>query len=440
VSNKIGFEILKLPIYIEGLGIDLQSIVYDMLPDFIKTNEGKFGVAYCNLTEINAEKCTTDEKFLKACKDASILGTLQAGYTSFPYLGEVTENIVRREALLGVSVTGWMNNPRLFNPELLKKGAKVVKDTNKEVAAIIGINQAARTTCVKPSGNASVILGTASGIHPEHSERYFRVMQLNKEADTAKWLLENMPFLLEDSVWSASKTDYVVFVPVENPKGGLYKNDVKGVKHLDLIKLVQVNWVNEGTNRELCLYPNVNHNVSNTVIIDSKPEVIEYIWENRDLFTAVSFLSDFGDKDFNQAPFTSVLSFEEIVDRYGRAALFASGLIVDGIHYFNQNLWEACDCVMNKEFPVVGTREQVLLKKYWISRAKKFAKNYFKGDLQKMVYCLKDIHLMHKWDVINRQFKEVDFGKILKNPEFKDVSDYAAQACSGVNGCEITRM
>jgi len=440
VSNKIGFEILKLPIYIEGLGIDLQSIKYEDLLEFTASNEQRFGVMYCNLCEINGEKCSTDERFLKACKDAAILGTLQAGYTSFPYLGKVTEDIVKRESLLGISITGWMNNPRLFNPDLLKKGATLVKDLNKEVAQIIGINQAARTTCVKPSGNASVILETASGIHPEHSERYFRIMQLNKEAETAKWLSENMPFLLEESVWSASKTDYVVFVPVENPKGGFYKSDMKGVKHLELIKLVQVNWVNEGTNRDLCLYPNVNHNVSNTVIIDDKKEIIDYIWENRDLFTAVSFLSDFGDKDFNQAPFTSVLSFEEAVEQYGRAVLFASGLVVDGVHYFNQNLWEACDCVVNKSLPIVGTREQVLLKKYWISRAKKFAKNYFKGDLQRMVYCLKDIHLMHKWDVINRQFKDVNFGKILKNPEFKDISDYASQACSGVNGCEITRI
>jgi len=440
VSNKIGFEILKLPIYIEGTGIDLQAVRYEDLSEFISLWEDKFGVAFCNLTEINGEKCITDEKFLKACKDAAILGTLQAGYAAFPYLGEITEKIVKREALLGVSVTGWMNNPKLFNADLLKKGARLIKETNRQVAEIIGINPAARTTCVKPSGNASVILETASGIHPEHSERYFRVMQLNKEAETAKWLAENMPFLLEDSVWSASKTDYVVFVPVENPKGGFYKNDMKGIKHLELIKLVQENWVNEGTNRELCLYPNVNHNVSNTVIIDSKPEIIEYIWEHRNMFTAVSFLSDFGDKDFNQAPFTSVLSFEDAVAQYGRATMFASGLIVDGLHFFQNNLWEACDIVMNKELPIVGTREQVLLKKYWVSRAKKFAKNYFKGDLQRMVYCLKDIHLLHKWDVINRQFKDVNFGKILKNPAFKDIADYAAQACSGVNGCEITRM
>jgi len=434
------FEILKLPILDT---IDFSKIDYEDICHYVKSNEHKFGIQGCNLTEINAEKATTKEKFFKACRDASILGTLQAGYNSFPYLGEVSEKIFAREALLGVSITGWMNNPMLFNAELLKEGAQVVKQTNKELAQIIGINQAARTTCVKPSGNASVVLGTSSGIHPEHSERYFRIMQLNKESNTAKWLDNNMQFLLEDSVWSQTKSDYVVFVPVENPKKGLFKKDMKGVKHLELIKLVQQNWVNAGTNPEKCVYNPVNHNTSCTVIIDDKETIINYIWDNRQDFTAVSFISDYGDKDFNQAPFTSVLTLEELVTEYGKGAVLASGLVVDGLHYFENNLWNACDTLINMgteyALPITGTREQVLLKKYWLDRAKKFAKNYFKGDLKKMVYCLKDVHLFHKWETVTRQFKEVNFGEILDKPQFKDISDYGALSCAG-GSCEIVRI
>lgn len=430
------FEILKLPLI---CNVDLSQINYEDVYEFIKQNEHNLGIQGCNLCEINAEKCSTTEEFFKACKDAAVIGTLQAGYTNFPYLGEVTEQIFKKEALLGVSITGWMNNPKLFNAELLKQGAAIVKETNKQISEIIEINQAARTTCVKPSGNASVVLGTASGIHPEHSERYFRIMQLNKEANTAKWLETNMSFLLENSVWSSTNTDYVVFVPVENPKEGLFKKDMKGVKHLEYIKIVQENWVNEGTNKDLCTYPDVNHNTSCTVIIDNKQEIVDYIWENKECFTAISFLSDYGDKDFNQAPFTSVLTFEEIIKEYGEGALLTSGLIVDGLHYFNNNLWEACDLVLNKTAPITGDRTQVLLKKYWIKRAKQFAKHYFKGNLLKTIYCLKDIHLFHKWKTINRQFKEVDFGKILDKPEYKNVSDFAAQSCSG-GSCEITRI
>jgi len=430
------FEILKIPILDT---VDFSKIKYEDVEEYVKNNKEKFGIQGCNLTEINAEKATTKDKFLKACKDASILGTLQAGYTSFPYLGETSRKIFEREALLGVSITGWMNNPKLFNTELLEEGAQMVKDTNKEVAAVIGINQAARTTCVKPSGNASVVLGTASGIHPEHSEKYFRIMQLNKESNTAKWLVDNMGFLLEESVWSSTKSDYVVFVPVENPKVGLFKKDMKGIKHLELIKLVQQHWVNAGTNHELCAYQGVNHNTSCTVIIDDKDAIVDYIWEQRDLFTAVSFMSDYGDKDFNQAPFTSVLNLNEVIETYGKGSLLASGLIIDGLHYFNQNLWLACDTLLDRSILLTGTREQVLLKEYWLSRAKKFAKNYFKGDMKKMVYCLKDVHLFYKWETITRQFKEVNFGEILDRPQYKDISDFAAMSCSG-GSCEITSI
>lgn len=436
------FEILKIPVLVDT---DFSKISYNKISKFVKENEDKFGIQGCNLTEINAENATSKEKFLESCKNASIIGTLQAGYTNFPFLGKTSEKIFERESLLGVSITGWMNNPLLFNEEWLKEGVEVIKKTNEEVSKIIKINRAARTTCVKPSGNASVVLGTSSGIHPEHSEKYFRIMQLNKESDTAKWLYENMPFLLEESVWSSTKSDYVVFVPIENPKGGLFKSDMKGVKHLEKIKFVQENWVNPGSNPDLCVYNPTHHNTSCTVIIDDKNSVIDYIWENKENFTAVSFLSDYGDKDFNQAPFTSILSLEEIITQYGKGALLASGLIVDGLHYFNNNLWKACDILIQNELieknNLEGTREQVLLKEYWIKRAKKFARNYFKNDIKKMVYCLKDVHLFHKWESINRQFKDVNFEEILTKPEYKDISNYASMACSGTDGsCEIVRI
>lgn len=436
ISAERCFEIGFTPVNTDE---KLDEIKYENIEGWTKKNIKKFGVEFCNLNEINAEKCKTEDEFLKACKVAAILGTLQAAYNEFPFLSKSTEEICAREALLGVSITGWMNNPKLLNPELLQKGAKVVVDTNKWFAEKIGINPAARTTCVKPSGNASVVLGTASGIHPEHSERYFRIMQLNKESDTAKWLAENCDFLLEESVWSANKTDYVVFVPIINPKNGLFKNDMKGVKHLEIIKMVQQNWIIPGTNPERGICDKTTHNCSCTVIIDNKDEVVDYIWNSKEYFTAISFISDYGDKDFNQAPFTSVLNVEEVFEKYGKGALFASGLIVDGLHYFNNNLWEACDCLLDTTIPLAGTREQVMLKKYWLNRAKRFAKNYFNKDLTMLIYCLKDVHLCHKWESITREMREVKFEEILKRPTFKDISDYAAVACHG-NSCTITSV
>lgn len=430
------YEILMIPMLTKD---NIQEIPYEKVEEYIRVNQENLGVAFCNLTEINADKCTNKVKFLNACKAATILGTVQAGYTSFPYLGKVTENIVKREALIGVSITGWMNNPMLFDKVLLRDGVKVVKETNKEIADMLGINQAARTTTVKPSGNASVTLGTASGIHPEHSEQYFRIMQLNKESETAKWLEKNMPFLIEDSLWSSTNSDYVVYVPIKNPKSGLYKKDMKGVKHLEFIKLVQKYWVTEGTNKELCVYPNVNHNVSCSVLVDDQKAVVDYIWKYKEDFTAVSFISDYGDKDFIQAPFTSVSNFEDLVKEYGHGVLFASGLVVDGLHYYNNNLWEACKSVTDKSSPLSGTKEDVILKKYWLSRVKKFSHNFFNGDLQKTIYCLKDIHLYHRWVLVTRQFHEVDFSKILNKPKYSEVSKFAAMSCSG-GQCEITRI
>lgn len=418
---------------------DVCNIKYDDLYDWTKNNIDKFGVQFCNLTSINAEKMSSKEVFLKSCKDAAILGTLQAGYTSFPYLGKSSENITKKEALLGVSMTGWMNNPKIFNPELLEEGAKLIVDTNKNLSKKLGINQAARTTCVKPEGNLSVVAQTSSGCHPEHAEKYFRIMQINKLAPTAVWISQNMPFLLEESVWSANNTDYVVFVPVINPPGGLFKKDIKGVKHLEMVKLIQDYWIKPGTVQELGISKSIQHNVSVTVIIDNINDIVNYIWNNKNSFTGVSFISDYGDKDFNQAPFTSVLMPEEIFTKYGKGSLFASGLIVDGLHYFNNNLWQACDCLLDTNIPIIGTREQVLLKKDWIRRGKQFAKNYFKGDIKETIYCLKDIHLFHKFETISRNIKEIDFSKILTKPTYKNVADYAGIACSS-GQCEIVKI
>ena len=110
--------------------------------------------------------------------------------------------------------------------------------TAKDVAELIGINQAARTTCVKPSGNASVLLQTASGIHSEHSPRYLRHVQLNKESEVSQLIAETNPYMVEESVWSAGKTDYVVALPVISPEGSLYREELYGTKLLEKVSSV----------------------------------------------------------------------------------------------------------------------------------------------------------------------------------------------------------
>ena len=436
------FEIGFTPLH---FNFDDKSIVDRVLKsDVTLLDEPGFKTAIqcCNLTEIDGSQMDDEKTFYKTCRAAAITGTLQAGYTDFKYIKDVlqeTKIISERESLLGVSITGWANNPWLFNETVLEKGAQIIKSTNELVAGLLGINPSARNTTVKPSGNASVILGCASGIHAEHSENYFRVMQLNKDTETGKWISANASYLIEEGVYSETKTDYAVFVPIKNNPGTMYKDDLKGIKHLELIKLVKEHWVDAGKTEDRCIIPTTSHNVSNTVIIDDFQAITDYVFENQFTFTAVSFLGEFGDKDYNQSPNTSVLSFEQIFDKYGEGALFASGLIVDGLHYFNNNLWKACEHIMNREEQLVGTREQVLLQKYWVSRAKKFSKNYFKRNHQNMIYCLKDIHLLHKWKEINREFKEVNLTEILTKPTYTSVDTMGAAACSG-GSCEITRI
>jgi hypothetical protein len=126
-----------------------------------QSRDGISGFQGCNLVEINGGKSITEEKFMLACKAAAIIGTLQAAYTDFKYVDPICKKIFDEEALLGVSITGFMSNPEiLLNPDIQKKGALLIKQINKEVAKMIGINQAARTTCVKPSGNACTTFDT----------------------------------------------------------------------------------------------------------------------------------------------------------------------------------------------------------------------------------------------------------------------------------------
>ena len=398
--------------------------------------DGKSGWQGCNLTEINGGKCVTKEDFFLACRAGAILGTLQAGYTDFKFLPDTTKDIFDREALLGVSITGWMNNPDiLFNAEILEEGANIVRQVNREVAEVIGINAAARTTCVKPSGNASVLLQTASGIHAEHSNMYIRNVQMNKESEVTQAIQKTNPHMVEESVWSAGGTDVVVSFPILPKEGSMLKDELIGVDHLELVKKAQEHWVNAGTNEELCADKGIRHNVSNTIIVKDWDEVESYVFKNRRSFAGISFLSSMGDKDFNQAPNTGVIDANTMVDKYGTAAIFASGLVVDALNAFD-NLWNACSTAqgMGEDLSVEST--QTALKKDWIRRFNNFANNYLDGNLKETEYCLKDSYLLHKWNKINANFKDISWEHDLTEKKYTDVDTLGAAACAG-GACEI---
>ena len=398
--------------------------------------KGKSGWQGCNLTEINGGKCTSKEEFFKACRAASILGTLQAGYTDFKFLSSTSKKIFDREALIGASITGWMNNPDvLFDAEVLEEGARIVKEVNREVAEAIGINPAARTTCVKPSGNASVLLQTGSGIHAEHSEMYIRNVQMTKDSEVTAAIKASNPFMVEDSVWSATGSDVVVSFPILPKEGSIFKDELLGVDHLEKVKLAQKHWVEAGTNIELCADEGVRHNVSNTIIVDDWDKVEKYVFENRNSFAGISFLPMTGDKDYNQAPNTAVISAKDMVKKYDTAAIFASGLVVDGLDAFD-NLWNACSTAQGMGEDLSLETSDNAIKKDWVRRFNSFAENYLDGDLKQAEYCLKDSYLLHKWNKINKNFKPITWENDLTEKKYTEVDTLGAAACAG-GGCEI---
>lgn len=416
---------------------------------------GEHGIQFCNLTEINGKFCTSEEKFLQACRASAIIGTLQASYTDFRYVSDATKRITDREALLGCSITGMMDNPEvLFNPDIQRKGAEEIKRVNKLIAEMIGINPAARCTALKPAGTTSCVLGTASGIHPHHARRYIRRVQANKLEFPAQYFQQQNPLAVEDSVWSNNGTDVVISFLCEVPAGAIIKNQLKAIELLDRVKLTQQNWVEFGTNEEHCRLKNIRHNVSNTITVKSEEwdEVEEYIYTNRQWFAGISLLASSGDKDYPQAPFTTVHTPTEIVSTYGDASIFASGLIVDGLRAFNNNLWKACDTVLgfgedlsepiwddpntevNAAYAIYEAQAE---KRDWVRRGVQFAERYFDGDMKKMTYCLKDVYIWKQWCDLSREYKDINWSDVVELTEhFVDIDTVGAQACAG-GKCEV---
>lgn len=261
------------------------------------------GFQHCNLTTINGQAATTEATFYRACVAAAVIGTLQAAYTEMPYLGPVTRLLNEHDALLGVSICGFMDNPAiLFDQEILTSGARLCRATNQLVAALLGIRPAAKITTCKPEGTASLILNAASGIHPHHSRRYFRRVQANRKEPVYAFFKSVNPQMTETSIYNPNTDDVITF-PVEAPKKAILRKDLTAIQFLELVKLVQLCWVIPGGDTQ-SRSPDLHHNVSNTCTVrpDEWDEVADFIWANRRFFTGISLLQDAGDKAYAQAP------------------------------------------------------------------------------------------------------------------------------------------
>ena len=377
---------------------------------------GRSGWQGCNLSTINCSSVVDEEDFYERCKAAAIIGTLQAGFTNLEYLGKITNAIFEREALLGVSLTGIMEKHELVLTEkVLKKGAKIAVDTNKALAKKIHINQAARVTCLKPEGTSSSMLGTSSGIHPHHAKRYIRHVQANILEPPYQYFKSYNPQACEKSSWSANNTDEVVKFPIEVPDGSKLKNQLPAVEMLGVVKDAQRNWVHSGKNRSLCTQDFLSHNVSNTVTVqpDEWENVTKFIYDNRKFFAGISLIPQSGDKDYPQAPFTTVYTSREIVKEYGDAGLWCSGLIELGLNAFDNNLWSACDYMTLSQETDKDTED----KKLFAVKMHRFAKKYFDGDLKRLTYCMKDVYNWKIYKDLYDSFAKVDYTQLMETED-----------------------
>ena len=382
----------------------------------VEEQSGKSGWQGCNLSTVNCSSVTDEEDFLERCKAAAIIGTLQAGFTNLDYLGDISKKIFDREALLGVSLTGIMEKHDLVLTEkVLKQGAKVAVDTNKKLSKKIGINQAARVTCLKPEGTSSSMLGTSSGIHPHHAKRYIRHVQANILEPPYQYFKSYNPHACEKSAWSANDTDEVVKFPIEVPDGSKLKNQLPAVAMLAIVKDTQKNWVQSGKNRSLCTQEYLSHNVSNTVTVrpDEWEDVTKYIYDNRKFFAGISLIPQSGDKDYPQAPFTTVYTSREIAKEYGEASLWCSGLIELGLNAFDNNLWAACDYMTLQQQTDADTED----KKLFSVKMQRFAKKYFDSDIKRLTYCMKDVYNWKIYTDLFDSYSKVDYTQLLETED-----------------------
>lgn len=441
-----------------------------------ENGEWHSGWGFCNLAEINGGKVKTEQDFYDACEAASVICTLQAGYTNFRVLEKWSQKIAERDALIGIGITGLCENPDiLFNADIQKRGAEIVKETNQKVARMIGINPAARCTVVKPSGNSSQLLGTLSGITPGHSRHYIRHIQAaDTEQAVQEWMRVN-PDMVEASVWAPDREKVIAF-PVTLPEGALLKQNLTAIDFLKFVLLTKRNWIEFGTNFDhpsTKENPKLRMNVSNTCTVrpEEWDDVREFLWEHRSEFGGISLLSSFGDLDYPQAPYTEVLDETELAKRYGAGAILSSGLIVDAQDVF-KDVWEACNAatglapnlldITDKEisdFVVKNIKDgrflvdidgvcfsdvncvidylkrRVERRKDWVRRFNSFADKYMDGDRVKTSYCLKHVNAYHKWQLICRM-QPVSYDNIEWEEPLKQAGSEIATACAG-GACEL---
>jgi ribonucleoside-diphosphate reductase alpha chain len=251
---------------------------------------------FCNLTEINIAAAEDKYALRSMVWAATVLGTLQAGFTNFNYIHPDWSKNAREDALLGVGMTGQAERPELMTAEILADLADYSKHVNKHIASLIGINPAKRIGTVKPSGTTSTVLGTTSGIHAAHAPYYFRRIRIAKIDPVAQYLQSVLPLdCIEQSDW---ETHNLIFkMPIKTT--GITRHDETALELAERSKLVRNTWIT-ASHRDGENY----HNVSLTINYKQheEQELKDWMWENREYYGGISLLP-FSDATYMYAPF-----------------------------------------------------------------------------------------------------------------------------------------
>jgi ribonucleoside-triphosphate reductase len=245
---------------------------------------------FCNLTEVVVRPTDTEKSLSRKIKLATILGTIQSTFTHMPYLRPIWRKNTEAERLLGVSLTGIMDNELTYKADkkLLEKLRGVAVQTNIEAAEKLGINQSSAITCVKPSGTVSQLVDSASGIHARHSEYYIRTVRGDNK-DPLTQFLKDSGIPSEPCVMKPDSTTVFSF-PTKSPDNAVTRNDMDAIEQLELWKSYALNWC--------------EHKPSVTITVREAEwmKVGAWVYENFDICSGVSFLPH-SDHTYAQAPY-----------------------------------------------------------------------------------------------------------------------------------------
>jgi ribonucleoside-diphosphate reductase alpha chain len=259
---------------------------------------------FCNLSEVVVRHDDTIKTLLKKVELATILGTVQSCFTDFKGLGRNWKRNTEEERLLGVSLTGILDNHMLSNskdsnlPRILNTLREHAVSVNKKYAELFGIEESAAITCVKPSGTVSQLVDAASGIHPRHSKYYVRTVRADRKDPLTAFMAESgVPFT--DEIHNPENV--VVFsFPIKSPDGAITREDMTAVEHLELWKIYADHWC--------------EHKPSITVSVreDEWMEVGAFVYRHFDTMSGVSFLP-MSDHIYAQAPYTECTESEYLL-------------------------------------------------------------------------------------------------------------------------------